>query len=434
MVVRKYQATGGGKGQDSVSSLRRDLEVFEDQEKRIEAERTQYEAQAKTANTQNLTLQSIQDEIEQAEKAANKKGAEAVSLEIELMAPGAHQESRGCGDSHHQRHPQAIHDDRLGEPGRFFASLGGMTFWELQSRKVRQLHRGCKQPGPALARYPAGPSPASPPRGRIAHNRPQELLLERLMYESIDVTRTLLLNAIQGNACQVVTVTSAMGGEGKTSLSCHLANSLARSGRRTVLVDADLRNPSINRLFDLALPPGLSEALRSDLSIDDAIVPSPVPYLDLIPAGDADTQTMGLASPREEIVPFLDHLREQYDCVIIDTAPVLPITDTLLIAPHADAVILAVLTDVSRAHKVSEAHRRLVSIGAKVLAPSSPESGPAFTAGIIATAMSARSPTAMPSMRSTPLIQTEPVSPKSAPDGGGPPRGAGPVAHVALNQ
>jgi len=67
------------------------------------------------------------------------------------------------------------------------------------------------------------------------------------------------------------------------------------------------------------------------------------------------------------IVPILDQLRERYDCVIIDTAPVLPITDTLLIAPHTDAVILAVLTDVSRAHKVAEAHQRLITIGATVL-------------------------------------------------------------------
>ena len=84
------------------------------------------------------------------------------------------------------------------------------------------------------------------------------------MYESIDMTRTMLLNAIKSKTGQVFTITSAMSGEGKTSLSCHLASSLARSGRKTLLIDADMRHPSINQLFDQPLVPGLCEILRDD--------------------------------------------------------------------------------------------------------------------------------------------------------------------------
>ncbi len=71
------------------------------------------------------------------------------------------------------------------------------------------------------------------------------------MLESIDATRTMLVHAARTGSHRVVMITSAVGGEGKTSLASHLATSLARSGLRTLLIDADLRSPSIHRLFDL---------------------------------------------------------------------------------------------------------------------------------------------------------------------------------------
>ncbi|MGC8641281.1 MAG: polysaccharide biosynthesis tyrosine autokinase [Isosphaeraceae bacterium] len=365
IVLRKYQTSGPAKGPDSVASLRRDLEVMQDLEKRIEAERGQFVAQAKTANTQNLTLQSIQDDIEQSETAASKMGAEVQSLEIELLAPGRVKKIEDAQPPVTSDIVKRYMMIAMATLGAFFAVVGGLTFWELQSHKVGSATEIAGGLGLRLI----GTLPALPVRARRGgsdRGRSQELLLERLMYESIDVTRTMLLNATLGQTGRVVTVTSAMGGEGKTSLSCHLASSLARSGRKTLLVDADLRNPSIHRLFDQPLTPGLSEALRGEHSFEEAIVPSSVPYLDLICAGDPDTQTMRSLS-QGGIVPLLDRLRERYDCVIIDTAPVLPITDTLLIAPYTDVVIFAVLSDVSRAHKVAEARQRLTTVGAKVL-------------------------------------------------------------------
>ena len=94
---------------------------------------------------------------------------------------------------------------------------------------------------------------------------------QNLMLESIDATRTMLIHAARTGSHRVVMITSAVGGEGKTSLASHLATSLARSGLRTLLIDADLRSPSIHRLFDLPLGPGLSEVLRGEVDLADAI-------------------------------------------------------------------------------------------------------------------------------------------------------------------
>ena len=161
-------------------------------------------------------------------------------------------------------------------------------------------------------------------------------------------------------------VTSAMGGEGKTSLSCHLATSLARSGRKTILVDTDLRRPSLHHLFSQPLGPGISEVLRGEVALEDAIVATEVPELELLAAGECDDVTMRSLA-QGGVAPLFERLKATYDCVIIDTAPVLPVTDTLLIAPYTDGVLLSVLNDVSRLPKLSEAHDRLTAIGVKVL-------------------------------------------------------------------
>ena len=86
-----------------------------------------------------------------------------------------------------------------------------------------------------------------------------------LLLESIDATRTMLVHAARSGSHRVIMIASALPGEGKTSLASHLATSLARSGQKTLLIDADLRCPSIHRLFDLAPDPGLSELLRGEI-------------------------------------------------------------------------------------------------------------------------------------------------------------------------
>jgi capsular exopolysaccharide synthesis family protein len=161
-------------------------------------------------------------------------------------------------------------------------------------------------------------------------------------------------------------VTSAMGGEGKTSLSCHLATSLARAGFRTVLIDADLRNPSVDQVFDIPCGPGLSELLRGETVIEQTLVPSTHPDLTVIPAGECDEGSVrGLS--RGRLQPIFERLRERFEFVVVDSAPILPVADTLAIAPNVDAVILSALRDVSRLPKVFAAYQRLGLLGVRIL-------------------------------------------------------------------
>ena len=364
-IAKELRSLSQEKSVDSTSSLRHQIEVLQDLEKRIEGERQQLVVGAQTVNSKTLDLQSIQDDIEQSQVAASKMGTEIQSLEVELMAPGRVLKIEDAEVPTTSDVAKRYMMICMATLGAFLASLLGLTFWELQTRKVSDSTEIVGDLGIRLI----GTLPVIPVRHKSANvqrSRIREAQIERLMHESIDMTRTMLLNSTKSQTGRVFTITSAMSGEGKTSLSCHLASSLARSGRKTVLIDADMRHPSINQLFDQPLVPGLCEILRGEASFEGAIVPSSIPDLDLIPAGEVDGLAMRSLS-LGGIAPLFDQLKPRYDCVVVDTAPVLPVTDTLLIAPYTDGVILAVLTDVSRSNKITDAHQKLIAIGVKIL-------------------------------------------------------------------
>jgi capsular exopolysaccharide synthesis family protein len=137
----------------------------------------------------------------------------------------------------------------------------------------------------------------------------------------VDAIRTTLMNAAKFEGLRTIMVTSAVGGEGKTLLSCHLAASLARAGCKTLLIDGDLRRPSVHRLFGLDLPPGLSELLLGKAEPAEAIRAGAVEGLSVITAGQSDTQAVQSLAGRR-LRTMLDQLRGEFEFIVIDSAPV----------------------------------------------------------------------------------------------------------------
>jgi polysaccharide biosynthesis transport protein len=163
-----------------------------------------------------------------------------------------------------------------------------------------------------------------------------------------------------------VMITSAVAGEGKTSLASHLSTSLARSGLRTLLIDADLRSPSIHRLFNLPVAAGLSEVLRGEVAWSNAIADTTIEDLKVLSAGRCDRRTIGLLS-QGILGSFFVELKERFDFVIVDSSPILPVADGLIIAQHTDAVLFSIFRDVSRKGKVSAAAERFHSLRVPIL-------------------------------------------------------------------
>src|SRR5262249_30681821 len=146
--------------------------------------------------------------------------------------------------------------------------------------------------------------------------------MQGILAESVDSIRTMLLRQSRSESPQVIMVTSAGDREGKTTVGSHLAASLARSGRRTLLVDGDLRSPTVHAMFSAALEPGLCEMLRGEVDLEGAIQPTPVDGLMLIAAGACDYQAIA-ALAKHPLNETLSKAREQFEFIVIDAAPVL---------------------------------------------------------------------------------------------------------------
>ncbi|MGH6945149.1 MAG: GumC family protein [Geminicoccaceae bacterium] len=181
---------------------------------------------------------------------------------------------------------------------------------------------------------------------RLGKERVHEYLLRRTQSAYAEAVRgvqlALYLSRID-HAPQVILVTSSLPGEGKTTLAMSLAASLAGAGHRTVLVDLDLRRPTVRRRMGLPEEaPGLVEFMLGESTLDQIILTEPTEAnLDLItvrrlPASPTDLLTS------HKMLAFLRELRGSYKFVVLDSAPLLGITDTRIAALHADAVLMAV--------------------------------------------------------------------------------------------
>jgi capsular exopolysaccharide synthesis family protein len=183
--------------------------------------------------------------------------------------------------------------------------------------------------------------------------------------EAIDSVRTVLLNQQKKTPMTIIMVTSALGGEGKSTLSSHLAISFARAGRKTLLIDGDLRRPRVHDVFGIPDFPGFCEALRGETPFEKCTYESGVSGLDIMPAGEVDPFTLRtLAEP--ETHSMLSALRDEYDLVLFDSAPILPVADSLLIMQSIDGVLLSIRKDHSRMSKVTAALKKINLVGGKL--------------------------------------------------------------------
>ena len=147
-----------------------------------------------------------------------------------------------------------------------------IAYWEFRARRIKCVEDVVQGLGWRLV----GQLPALPNQTRGLLRRPADPgYWQSIMTESVDATRTMILHAARVDGLRTVMVTSAVSGEGKTSLSCHLACSLARAGRKTLLLDCDLRNPAAHRLFELPGIPGLCEVLRGEAQLAEVIRATP---------------------------------------------------------------------------------------------------------------------------------------------------------------
>lgn len=166
---------------------------------------------------------------------------------------------------------------------------------------------------------------------------------------------------------QALLITSAVPGEGKSVTAAQVARFMARSGRSTILMDADMRRPTQNRLFGLEADRGLADVLAGTMRPDDVLIDSGVPNLRLLPAGVIRANpTQMMSSPL--LAEVIDRLRELADVVIVDAPACAVVADALLIAPHMDCILQVVSAGIVDEKTVRNTTEALRAAAPKTLA------------------------------------------------------------------
>jgi len=190
------------------------------------------------------------------------------------------------------------------------------------------------------------------PRGRIA--------------EAYRAVRTALYFSARGKGHQVVQVTSPSPGDGKSTLAANLSVSIAKSGKDVLLIDADFRRPRQHKLFGLDNSVGFASVIQGTAELVDAIRETSVEKLSILSCGPRPDNPSELLTSRE-FEEFVDVVRDRYELVVVDTPPLLAVTDPSAVAARVDSVLLTMRLLKNARSLAGRALEVLDSLGVNVL-------------------------------------------------------------------
>ena len=211
-------------------------------------------------------------------------------------------------------------------------------------------------------------------RRKLAENNgfsksdPKKILCQNSPFavkEAYNAIRTNLLFTQQGEKCPIFVVTSPTANNGKTINSINLAVSFAQMGKRTLLIDADMRNPTIHRMFSISVKNGLSEILAG-LTDNISVSKTDVENLSVLTAGKIPPNPAELLSSAR-MDKLLEFVKEHYDCVFFDTPPINLVTDSTIFAQKVTGYIVIVKTDTTNTHDVKTTVTNIEQIDGNIL-------------------------------------------------------------------
>ena len=187
-------------------------------------------------------------------------------------------------------------------------------------------------------------------------------------YPQLESFRRLRTNILASGVtgAQVVLLTSAKRGEGKSTVSGNLAVTVAQSGREVVVVDCDLRLPTVHKLFDLPNKRGLTNILAGEVSVDEAIQYSAFPRVQVITSGPLPPNPTELLGS-QRMLDLIEQLKTTFDFIILDTPALLSVADAAVLAPAVDNVILVVAQAQTRRGDVQAVRQQLSNVRVKSL-------------------------------------------------------------------
>lgn len=337
------------------------LDILKRQEKLLAEELEKYSDLVKNIGSSSFELELMKTEIAQISKVSDRVGSEMEAHRIELKSPTR------ITLMQEAEIPQVLD---LGKKKKLTGAAGigaigfvflAISLLEFHSRRITDPQDISQTLGlDLLGSLPAMPKPLikfweQPKASRMA-------LWNNALIEAVDSTRSILLHDPDVEQRRVLMVASAAAQEGKTTFACQLAGSLARAGRKTVLVDFDLRRPRAHELLNVPLELGLSELLSEKLDVATVLHSTSEPSLSVIPAGrvnDAALQSIA----RDGADWLFEELKRDFEFVIVDSSPILYVADGASVGRNVDGAIMVVRSHASRLPAVAVACERVEMLG-----------------------------------------------------------------------
>ena len=353
------------KVQMDVQRLEAGLAVSTEQEKTQQDAVDKQQMEAERFGSSTVDIEMMRSDIKNLETTLSALANEREKLRVEV-----HSTPRITAPFGRAEPPELPSNELMRRALTAMAMLAGfgapavaVVFWDARAKRINNA----ADVGRRLRLSVIGWMPLIPARviRRLGSPSRRNRTWHMRLTESVDGIAARVLRKAEMEQCRVIMVSSAAGGEGKTTLATQLAMSLARAGRKTVLVDFDLRRPAFDEVFGLPLEPGVCEVLRQKNAVS-AFVHQTADNLAVVTAGRWDRSALASLSNGAAAAMF-KQLREDYDFVVVDTSPILPVADARFVSQHVDSVVLSVFRDISEVPKIEAACEILAAFGVNAL-------------------------------------------------------------------
>lgn len=354
-----------GSGPVDLVSLISKTQVLTNQEKVLQEKVDKLSEETRLLGKSSIDVELMRSEIDGLEKVLQNVGDEISRTSVELKTSSRIRILSPAVDATPPDSMKRINRTiGLGFVG-FLAPFGLLMIWDLSRKRVNSVESANETLStPLIGILPLlsqNPSMKKGPNSRLT-----AVQTDIDMEEAMSGLASMILYSSQIEGRQVFMVSSAMPSEGKSTVSCLLAQSLAKAGKSVVLVDFDLRRPSIHRYLDLPLEPGLAQSLNGKISFEETLQKSRVENLSVIAAGDWNGNLQERCSAGK-LTELFNYLRSSFDLVVIDSSPVLPVNDARVVGKYTDGVIFTLVLDKSRLPASAKACEILRSFGITVL-------------------------------------------------------------------
>jgi capsular exopolysaccharide synthesis family protein len=358
-LLEKLKALGEQQKDDVMASLRSQLAtsriVRESLEERYKTELRNAEHSGDTS----LDLEFTRAELAREEKVFEMIAGRVLALQTEMRAPGRVTLLHGAQVPTSPVESMPIKQMAMAAALSCCVVLGAAILREFLLRRITDSQQLERQFSVWLVAEVA----------RLSSSRGNSNKALTLFEESVNCLRTRMsLATSPQRQVKVIAITSAVKGEGKTSLASQLAVSIVRStSRPTLLIDGDMRSPFIHKIFEVPHAPGLADVLDGRIELSKTLVSGQFGYLDILRAGrlrQGPDELLG----NERFEELMEQLAPRYDYIVIDTPPVLSASEALILCRHADATVLCTMQGRSRERQARMAYDRLRAAGAQTVA------------------------------------------------------------------